>query len=39
MDRYARQLEGIYSQDPDVERYFVVAGNPDVSARASPSSA
>jgi multidrug efflux pump len=31
MDRYARQLEGIYSRTQDVERYFVVAGNPTVS--------
>ncbi|MBS1173611.1 MAG: acriflavin resistance protein, partial [Proteobacteria bacterium] len=26
MDRYARQLEGIYKNTQDVERYFVVAG-------------
>jgi multidrug efflux pump len=31
MDRYGRQLEGIYKGTPDVERYFVVAGNPTVS--------
>ena len=31
MDRYARQLEGIYKNTQDVERYFVVAGNPTVS--------
>ena len=30
MDRYARQLEGIYRNTVDVERYFVVAGNPVV---------
>ncbi len=30
-DRYARQLEGIYAATSDVERYFVVAGNPTVS--------
>ncbi|HEX5801879.1 MAG TPA: efflux RND transporter permease subunit [Azospira sp.] len=30
-DKYARQLEGIYSQTRDVERYFVVSGNPTVS--------
>ena len=30
-DKYARQLEGIYSDTKDVERYFVVAGNPTVS--------
>ncbi|WP_300332633.1 efflux RND transporter permease subunit [Accumulibacter sp.] len=30
-DRYARQLEGIYAATRDVERYFVVAGNPTVS--------
>jgi multidrug efflux pump len=30
MDRYARQLEGIYKNTADVERYFVVAGNPVV---------
>ena len=30
-DKYARQLEGIYSKTSDVERYFVVAGNPTVS--------
>jgi len=29
--KYAKQLEGIYSQTRDVERYFVVAGNPTVS--------
>ncbi|MCU0897621.1 MAG: efflux RND transporter permease subunit [Burkholderiales bacterium] len=30
-DRYARRLEDIYSKTPDVERYFVVSGNPVVS--------
>ena len=30
-EKYARQLEGIYSQTRDVERFFVVAGNPTVS--------
>ena len=30
-DKYAKQLEGIYSATNDVERYFVVAGNPTVS--------
>ncbi|WP_300452135.1 efflux RND transporter permease subunit [Accumulibacter sp.] len=30
-DRYARQLEDIYANTQDVERYFVVAGNPTVS--------
>jgi len=30
-EKYARQLEGIYSQTKDVERFFVVAGNPTVS--------
>ncbi|MES2771267.1 MAG: efflux RND transporter permease subunit [Pseudomonadota bacterium] len=30
-DRYAKQLETIYSKTQDVERYFVVAGNPTVS--------
>ena len=29
-DKYARQLEGIYSKTADVERYFVVSGNPTV---------
>ncbi len=29
--RYARQLESIYAATADVERYFVVAGNPTVS--------
>ena len=29
--KYARQLEGIYARTADVERYFVVAGNPVVS--------
>ncbi|MBA3902218.1 MAG: multidrug transporter AcrB, partial [Rhodocyclaceae bacterium] len=29
--KYALQLEGIYSKTRDVERYFVVAGNPTVS--------
>ncbi len=31
MERYARQLEAIYARTPDVERYFVVSGNPTVS--------
>lgn len=30
-DKYARQIEGIYSQTKDIERYFVVSGNPTVS--------
>jgi multidrug efflux pump len=30
-DRYAKQLEDIYANTSDVERYFVVAGNPTVS--------
>jgi multidrug efflux pump len=30
-DKYARQLEGIYGNTKDVERYFVVSGNPTVS--------
>jgi multidrug efflux pump len=30
-DKYARQLEGIYGNTKDVERYFVVGGNPTVS--------
>ncbi len=30
-ERYARQIEAIYSQTKDAERYFVVAGNPTVS--------
>jgi len=30
-DKYARQLEGIYRETRDVERYFVVSGNPTVS--------
>src|SRR5574343_239719 len=29
-DKYARQKESIYSQTKDVERYFVVSGNPVV---------
>ncbi|TLD47686.1 MAG: Efflux pump membrane transporter BepE [Accumulibacter sp.] len=29
-DRYARQLEDVYARTPDIERYFVVAGNPTV---------
>mgnify|MGYP000933779871 CR=1 FL=1 len=29
-DRYARQLEDIYARTGDIERYFVVAGNPTV---------
>jgi len=31
MARYARQIEAIYAKTPDVQRYFVVAGNPTVS--------
>ena len=30
-DRYAKRLEEIYAKTPDVERYFVVSGNPVVS--------
>ena len=30
-DKYAKQLENIYGKTPDVERFFVVAGNPTVS--------
>jgi multidrug efflux pump len=30
-EKYARELEVIYSQTKDVERFFVVAGNPTVS--------
>src|SRR5690606_17368185 len=30
-DKYARQIEDIYSQTKDVERFFVVGGNPTVS--------
>jgi multidrug efflux pump len=30
-DRYARQIEGIYAKTKDIERYFVVSGNPTVS--------
>jgi len=30
-DKYARQIEGIYSQTKDIERFFVVSGNPTVS--------
>ncbi|HXE40039.1 MAG TPA: efflux RND transporter permease subunit, partial [Azonexus sp.] len=30
-EKYARQIEGIYTQTRDVERFFVVAGNPTVS--------
>ncbi|MDD2741365.1 MAG: efflux RND transporter permease subunit [Rhodocyclaceae bacterium] len=29
-DKYARQIEGIYSRTQDVERYFVVSGSPTV---------
>ncbi|MDQ5907332.1 MAG: multidrug efflux pump [Pseudomonadota bacterium] len=29
-DKYARQLEGIYGNTKDVERFFVVSGNPTV---------
>ena len=31
MSKYAQQLEGLYAKTPNVERYFVVAGNPVVS--------
>jgi multidrug efflux pump len=30
-DKYAKQLEGIYGKTQDVERFFVVSGNPTVS--------
>ena len=30
-DKYGKQLEGIYGNTGDVERYFVVSGNPTVS--------
>ena len=30
MDTYARQLEAIYAATPEVERYFMVVGNPMV---------
>ncbi len=30
-DQYARQIEDLYAHTADVERYFVVAGNPTVS--------
>ncbi|UCV09225.1 efflux RND transporter permease subunit [Dechloromonas denitrificans] len=30
-EKYARQLEDIYSQTKEIDRYFVVAGNPIVS--------
>lgn len=30
-DKYAKQIEGIYGKTKDVERFFVVAGNPTVS--------
>ena len=29
-DKYARQIEGIYGNTKDVERFFVVSGNPTV---------
>ncbi len=29
-EKYARQIENIYSQTQNIERYFVVAGNPTV---------
>jgi multidrug efflux pump len=29
-DKYARQIEGIYSQTKDIERFFVVSGSPTV---------
>jgi multidrug efflux pump len=31
LDKYGKQLEGIYGKTKDVERYFVVSGNPTVS--------
>ncbi|MGL1834583.1 efflux RND transporter permease subunit [Rhodocyclaceae bacterium SMB388] len=31
MERYARQLEQIYASTDEIERYFVVSGNPTVS--------
>lgn len=31
MDTYARQMEAIYASTADVERYFMVVGNPTVS--------
>jgi multidrug efflux pump len=31
MDKYARQLEALYKNTRDVDRYFVVSGNPVVS--------
>ena len=31
LDKYGKQLEGIYGKTQDVERYFVVSGNPTVS--------
>ena len=30
-EKYARQIEGIYSQTKEIERFFVVSGNPTVS--------
>ena len=30
-EKYARQIEQIYSETKDIERYFVVSGNPTVS--------
>lgn len=30
-DKYASQIESIYAQNPLIERYFVVSGNPTVS--------
>ncbi len=30
-ERYAKQLEAIYSKTPEIERYFVVSGNPTLS--------
>lgn len=30
-DKYASQIENIYAQNPLIERYFVVSGNPTVS--------
>ncbi len=30
-ERYARQIEAVYGQIPEMDRYFIVAGNPTVS--------
>lgn len=29
VDRYARQIEGLYSQIPETEKYFMIVGYPD----------